>query len=181
MASRAQATIEPKWQFLEDVFVSNSIRDSLTTRRGRRVYLPKPIDEQRSNLRKVLAVELRRIAAAYSGTVTEEEHVQNISELASRVSDNCKLFLNEGCFCFGIAQKALNSYLKYLWCANRLPMPPHCPFDNIVIEHLKLPLGCERQWTRADEAAYRKWVSAAKAAAGPESLAEWELRVWAVT
>jgi hypothetical protein len=182
MALEAQAISEPKWEFLKGVFLSNSMRDSITTRRGRRVYTAEPTDKQRSDLGKVLRSELRRIAAGYFfGVVREEEHVQNISELAGRVSEACKPLLNGGCICFGIAQKALNSYLKYLWCANLIPTPPHCPFDDIIIRKLELSPTCERQWTKADESAYRAWVSAAKLAAMGKSLAEWELYEWATS
>ena len=44
--------------------------------------------------------------------------------------------LNGGKLFFGVAQKALNIYLKYLWCSNFDVRPPHCPFDYDIISRL---------------------------------------------
>lgn len=50
----------------------------------------------------------------YSAPVSEDQHIQNISNLAASISRNCSPLLSEGGFRFGIAQKALSVYLKYL-------------------------------------------------------------------
>lgn len=75
-------------------------------------------------------------------------------------------------FRIGIAQKALNLYLKYPWCLGIISRPPHCPFDgNILAE-----VGVFDNWTQMDDPMrYREWVSAAERKAG-EALAEWELK-----
>jgi hypothetical protein len=39
-------------------------------------------------------------------------------------------------FRVGTAQKALNLYLKYLWCLGEIKTPPHCPFDRGIIQML---------------------------------------------
>ena len=98
------------------------------------------------------------------------------------------MFLNGDHLRLGVAQKALNLYLKYLWCEHRIPTPPHCPFDSNILDKLTLPTGCERRWTQADKVEhYREWVLAAKKQAEKEaqkeskkevSLADWELRAW---
>jgi hypothetical protein len=82
--------------------------------------------------------------------------------------------LNGSRFRIGSAQKALNLYLKMLWCFDRIPAPPHCPFDRIVLSHVP---DCERiKWTELDSPSeYRRIVSCARSVAGG-SLAEWELR-----
>ncbi len=49
-------------------------------------------------------------------------------------------------FRVGIAQKALNLYLKYLWCLGKITEPPHCPFDSIIISEIK----CNIKWTEMD-------------------------------
>jgi hypothetical protein len=179
MASIVQPMGDPKWRFLEEIFVSNAIAASFSVRSGGVIYASGITEEQRSKLREVAKRELRGLATGYSTPVSEGQHIQNISNLATSISHNCNLLLSEGCFRFGIAQKALNVYLKYLWCANRIPTPPHCPFDSIVIGKLKLLHGSPDQWTRiVDASPYKAWVSAAKLVAGPTSLAEWELTVW---
>lgn len=78
-------------------------------------------------------------------------------------------------FRIGVAQKALNLYLKYLWCLDRIPVPPHCPFDSTVLRELEL----EFSWTRSSKIEdYKSWVEHAKVAAGTKTLAEWELQLW---
>ena len=67
--------------------------------------------------------------------------------------------------------------LQYLWCDDEILMPPHCPFDNVIISNLS---GCKGiRWTSLDDITqYKCIVNAATAAcekAGSESLAQWEL------
>jgi hypothetical protein len=85
--------------------------------------------------------------------------------------------LRDGRFRIGPAQKALNLYLKYMWCVGEIPTPPHCPFDSKIIYHLR---GCEDvKWTKLvslDE--YMKLVRTARQEAKGRSLAEWELKVF---
>jgi hypothetical protein len=80
-----------------------------------------------------------------------------------------------GKFRIGTAQKALNLYLKYLWCLGKIRMPPHCPFDAQIIK--KIPKSPCQSWTKLkDEEEYLKLVAAANDTANPLSLAVWELR-----
>ena len=54
-----------------------------------------------------------------------------------------------GRFRIGVAQKALNLYLKHLWCLDWIYEPPHCPFDNGIIRLLR-PTPRETLWTQMD-------------------------------
>jgi hypothetical protein len=179
---------EEQRKFLEDVFLSNAVRDSLVIRKGRPVFeqaATTPLESaEREELKEALKSELRNLAKSYSSEVDEGAHMENIKGLAERLSKAYAKLLNGKCFVFGRAQKVLNVYLKYLWCADRIGRPPHCPFDNNVISALNksLPKDCERKWTHADkEDTYREWVSAAEVIANKkgQSLSEWELEVWA--
>jgi hypothetical protein len=80
-------------------------------------------------------------------------------------------------FRIGSAQKALNLYLKYLWCLGKICSPPHCPFDRQIIA--SLPNYTGPSWTKlVREEDYRALVEAAKAKAQDSSLAAWELRIY---
>ena len=117
------------------------------------------------------------ISGAYTSPVSEQDHVRNIRALADQVSVCCGHFLANGRVRFGVAQKELNLFLKYLWCADRLLAPPHCPFDAVVIG--TLPNEVRVAWTKIEtEGPYLRLVEAAKVKAEGESLAKWELRVW---
>jgi hypothetical protein len=117
------------------------------------------------------------MAASYREHVSESQHLENIAGLANRISANCHDVLIGGHLRIGTAQKALNLYLKYLWCLGRIPEPPHCPLDRTVIS--KLPPQRQVPWTQIDDiAVYQSIVQAAKEQAGSCSLAEWELGVY---
>lgn len=107
--------------------------------------------------------------------VSDEIHYGNIQKLANTLSKECKEDLKEEGFRIGSAQKALNLYLKYLWCAGRICTPPHCPFDNKVLQELEIP----EKWPELNDIEkYKRWVEKAKKKADNRSLSDWELRLW---
>lgn len=63
-----------------------------------------------------------------------------------------------------------------LWCIDEIPVPPHCPFDSIVINCLP---DCSINWTATDDIEdYKKLIEIAKIKAGEKSLSELELAIW---
>ena len=58
-----------------------------------------------------------------------------------------------------------------------IPLPPHCPFDSIVIGHLP---GCgDLNWTSINSKEdYLRLVRTAENVAQNSPLSEWELKVW---
>ncbi len=170
---------------MESTLLMNARRDSLSTRGGRHIY-EKASEADRARFHDALDGKLRELASRYLGAspVDDEQHIRNIRELREYLSERFADCLNKGSLTFGVAQKALNVYLKYLWCAGRLQTdPPHCPFDSVILKALR---NADRQtpnakWTEASEEVYRKWVKQAKecAAARNGSLNRWELAVYA--
>jgi hypothetical protein len=184
IAGETTMTVQQR-RFLEGEFLTLSINGALQ----RSSTYATESEQDRERVRGGLRLILCDLATRYSLPVSDEEHVGNIQELVSRVGKDFAKFLDGDQLRFGVAQKAFNLYLKYLWCAGQLCRPPHCPFDDRIIngingkEKLDLPSGCERRWTQADRPEYyRDWVSAAKKKAEKVtlSLAEWELQVWNV-
>jgi len=165
------------WKFIHAEILTSSINGAL---QRASVYRRGVIEKERESFRDVLKSHLSSLGMQYSnGHVTEDIHIGNIDTFADQVSTRCGEFLNNGRFRIGIAQKALNLYLKYLWCLGRIPPPPHCPFDAIVIG--SLPSKVRVAWTRLDSPHdYLALVKAArsKATERGQSLAEWELTQW---
>jgi hypothetical protein len=168
----AAPVTEPKWQFLQDDFLMNSIGAAL---QHARVYESTATASDHATLQQAFKCRLRMCVARYSQPVNEGEHIENIGALAEYVSARCGGFLRNGRIPFGIAQKALNLHLKYLWCVDRIPTPPHCPVDSTVIGELPLP---PLTYTKMNEEDYRRVIEAAKAKAAGRSLAEWELELF---
>lgn len=161
-------------RFLRNEFLTMSLLGAL----GRsNTYLENTPDKTRSGFRKALRKKLDELARRYEVLVTEEEHIANIEELVSELSSGFSDCLKGGRFRIGIAQKALNLYLKYLWCVDIIPAPPHCPFDSNVIK--RLPDCDDISWTGLDEVEdYKRLVEAAKRQTGEKLLPEWELEIW---
>ncbi len=137
------------------------------------LYNKEKSDKDKKRFRDNLETELKNIAKDYSKEeVSEEEHINRLIKFSERNES----LLNGGKFRFGTAQKLLNLYLKYLWCWGEIKIPPHCPFDGIILgKHL----GLKDSWTKSNKTEdYLAWVNAAKEKAGKLKIAEWELKVF---
>lgn len=163
-----------KESFLKNEFLTMSVFGAL----GRsNTYSDSASENDKQDFRNGLREQLREIGSRYYLTVTEEKHLANIVELSDALTSKFSSCLKNGRFRIGIAQKALNLYLKYLWCANFIPAPPHCPFDSIIIGYL--PECGNLNWTTIDNVDdYLKLVKAAKNVAKDRTIAEWEMRTW---
>jgi hypothetical protein len=141
-----------------------------------KIYAEHASPAERADVRNSLCNELELLADDYvRGPVSDENHVQHIVAFADKMTKRHVRVLHESRFRVGIAQKAVNLYLKYCWCFGRtLNPPPHCPFDRTIIQSLP---GCEDiNFTQFDDVeTYRRLATAAKAEAGSQSMAEWEL------
>jgi hypothetical protein len=173
LAQPKSALSNEKWRFLEGEFLTKAIDGAF---QHASIYTATASDKRRNELRENLRDSLRRIAREYHrpAAVSERDHYRNIQSLADEISSNFNDIVKDR-FRIGVAQKALNLYLKYLWCVDRISVPPHCPFDSTVLRELEL----ESSWTHASKIEdYKNWVERARAAAGTETLAEWELDLW---
>ncbi len=157
--------------FLRDEFHGLTLK--ATVQRAR-IYAPGLPEGSHSGFQAGLRRALDVAAREYAHNVDEHLHVQRIANLADRISAEHSGVLREGRFRIGPAQKALNLFLKYLWCTSAIPTPPHCPFDALIIQMLPGP--DRLNWTTLDDLdGYRRLIAAAQRLAGTTSLAEWEL------
>jgi hypothetical protein len=193
--SKAEEVEKLKRKFIEDALLPLVLEDCLSQdwhgeekvrlvfKKAPTVETQKEYEQKRQAFRQALTLELRNLARNYEGLdVLDETHIQTIRDMADRLGAVHRDILNGGILVFGVAHKALNVYLKYLWCANLNIRPPHCPFDYDLISSLKPGSGVEYRWTHADkEDDYHEWVRLAKAAAergGYSSLSAWEVAAW---
>ncbi len=179
-SSPAEHVSESQSKFLKGEILFLSLQAALSTRsRDYPVYAKGVRPDDRAPFRESLMEYLDRNANQHeSGRVSDKEHCCLIEELSLEMSSSSfgKL-LHKDRFRIGVAQKALNLYLKYLWCLEKIPEPPHCPFDNIVIGELDNCGGIA--WTEFDDTlVYEHLVHQARLKAGDLSLAEWELRIF---
>ena len=157
-------------QFLLDEFFQLTL--AATVQRAR-VYADGLGEADRAPLRASVPAMLDQLWPIYGAPVGEAQHLTNIRQLADNLSAEHPLLLRDGRFRIGPAQKALNLFLKYLWCVGLLNVaPPHCPFDFFIIKHLGLNI----RWTELE--GYQQLVAAAQAAAHGAPLARWELELY---
>lgn len=142
-----------------------------------KVYKPDISESARRPFQKSLRLQLEDISRGYLTRVSEDEHINNIVKLACYLTEHHSNLLQGEEFRIGAAQKALNLYLKYLWCLGRIPEPPHCPFDFQIIKRLPNYKGSSwTSMTRRED--YADVVNAAKLKADGVSLAVWELETY---
>lgn len=121
--------------------------------------------------------KLKALVEHYRNGLSEEQHLANIEGLANELSSAHAGALTGGRFRIGTAQKALNLYLKYLWCVGWVAEPPHCPFDAIILAYV--PECRDMRWTKLDSMEdYKRIVHFSKMVAADRSLSEWELEIY---
>lgn len=111
-------------------------------RGGKKIYNPK-LDKKYLNLeqekmRKDIKQYLINISLEYyDKNVDHKQHINNILKLKNQIQEQYGHVLFEEKFRFGIAQKLLNLYLKYLWALDFIKStPPHCPIDGTISKEL---------------------------------------------
>ena len=161
-----------KKQFLRKIALSNTHSSSF---QHARVYTKDVADSDREKFQKRFREKLAKLEQAYKNRVSEDEHIQNIQAFADQLSREFPQVLVNGRMRTGVAQKAVNLYLKFLWCLGLIQEPPHCPIDGIVL----IEVGDSSNWTELDGVdSYREIINKIKAVAGEQSLSEWELHLW---
>jgi hypothetical protein len=125
-------------------------------------------EKQKGAFRQGVRKLLREAAKPYLiAKVSSEMHTDNIEAFQAKVAA-----LLGAPFTFGIAQKLLNLYIKYIWCLGDLAHePPHCPVDSIVLAAIKVP---SPRWPLLNREMYEKRIAEITSLA-PHGIAEWEL------
>ena len=123
--------------------------------------------------------KLVELEQAYKNRVSEDEHIQNIQAFADQLSREFPQVLANGKMRTGVAQKAVNVHLKFLWCLEWIPEPPHCPVDKVVLG----AIGNTTRWTKMDGIDPYKDIIAQirehiQNSGTGKSLAQWELELW---
>jgi hypothetical protein len=80
-------------------------------------------------------IENTLVLAYHENLISDEAHIENIIKL-SMFTVQFQSILQNGKLNFGVSQKLLNLYLKYLWCSNKISEPPHFPVDRRIQENI---------------------------------------------
>lgn len=130
-----------KEDFLLDEFWTSSIAAAF----GRaKVYKENISEKDKIKFKKNLRNIVEEISKQYKVEVSPEAHIKNVREIQKLGS----YILNFEFLNFGVSQKLLNLYLKYLWCLNKIPPPPHFPVDRVIQVKLGIKEVDIKPWTR---------------------------------
>lgn len=171
---------ENKEQFLLNEFATMSIMAALSTRDSTNPIYKKNLSKEDktriTEFNEFTRNKLLKYSQQYKKPISEIRHIKNIEKLSTDITKKYRDILHRNKFRIGITQKLLNLYLKYLWSIDKIPMPPHCPFDKNIISKMNI---LNINWTSLNNIKdYKLLVKQAKKHAGTKSLAEWELEIW---
>lgn len=141
------------------------------------LYKPDASNDAKGELRQTIYMFLKSVVMpSYARRCTEEEHLKNIELLVAVGNQNGAAILLSDGYKYGVAQKLVNLFLKYLWCMGSIVEPPHCPVDRIILA--KTTLRDRFNWTQiVCRAQYMTAIDAMRqeAQAHNQSLSVWEL------
>lgn len=135
-----------KSNFILDIAIKNSIGSAITLRK--QFFSKESSAEMREEFRRFLGDETIKIASKYKNQQTEQQCIIDMKKLMDSVNKQFKnkgLFQNKYGFTLGQSQKVLTVYLKYLWCLDRIPLPPRAPLDGIMLRISEAPYNM-RTW-----------------------------------
>lgn len=130
--------------------------------------------ENKEARKLTLRNQIEEISQQYINTVSPKQHIENIQKICCQ----SLIGLNIN---FGVAQKLLNLYLKYLWTLGYINSPPpHFPVDRMIQEALKYKNIFN--WTELDNVdqylSFISYASVEMEKRGLRSLPELELIVY---
>lgn len=171
----------PQKEFLNAIFFQNAWQAAVTTRNHEfPVFDSKADDKEKLKFRTWCEIRCNELIEEYQKN-KEGDHVQRIEKFVQEVNDGPFKAVLDGNFRFGIAQKLINLYFKFRWCAGDIQSTPHCPMDNVVksaLESRITSVGIElKSWTSMNRTDYEKYLDAFKVLEINEYAME-ELRIW---
>ncbi|MDD2287438.1 MAG: hypothetical protein PHH52_00585 [Patescibacteria group bacterium] len=119
---------------------------------------------------------LLKYGVIYKESVEEEGHYNKLTELQGEISAVFGYLLKNQALNIGTIQKLLNLYLKYMWCLDLIPTPPHCPVDSVVLKKINRGNTKWTKMTSIDE--YKKIINEIKKVSKHTCISEWELEIW---
>lgn len=152
-----------KWQFF---ILTVSASFSRAT-----IYNSDVDNKTKEEFKKHLFNSLEQLSEHYKSEVSEERHISIISDFIE-YSTIYKDILQGEMLRYGVAQKMVNLYFKYLWCAGFISnTPKHFPLDRIIQKGTKVI-----SWTQLTEDRDVEYLDKLNELCSRTDKAEWELR-----
>ena len=139
------------------------------------IYVTHTKEYQRKAFREGLRNYIEDVVhTTYNNLVSDQNHGAYILSIIDYTRSFSQI-LNRGELNVGTVQKILNLSLKYYWCLDLLPEPPHFPIDRIIQK--LLPASLRANWTQLQSLEdYQSIIDSVRNIKPNEmSLAAWEL------
>lgn len=176
-------TLNEKERFIRDMVLSNTISAAFQRagvyRKGANKQEQVELDKQKRKFRENIGDYLIKLGEEFDSTSDHDERIKGlkryIDTVGSHLLEKNKISLRRE-ISFGVVQKLVNLYLKYLWCLRKCKRPPHCPIDAEILKKGK----AEKfgPWTKIDEKKYKGVIEKIKETIKSDNLAGWELRTF---
>ncbi len=168
-----------KKKFLVNEFITLSITAGLSTRNKKSpIYNHDSSEVEKVEFRGFLRVFLLKIWEDHSlqKNINELQLLAYFEKMQNESAIKFKDLLFGGKLRYGICQKIINVFLKFLWVSDEIETPPHAPYDGII--QAKLNNKNLSPWTEInDPAQYALFVKLANEI-GEGNIAKWELVAW---
>jgi hypothetical protein len=164
---------ETRMEFLVKAALSDTLCSSL---QRANVYVQGVTDARKRQFKGAFKRKLCEIEPMYRIRVdNDSQHIETIRAFAESLSQDFRDILQGEGIRIGVAQKGVNLFLKYMWSLGRIPEPPHCPIDAIVLREI----GDDAKWTRLRRVGeYERIIELCRQADPGQSLARWELDLY---
>jgi hypothetical protein len=165
-------------QIKKDFLLSAALIDSHRSAFQRaNVYSKDAEQVDRDEFVKLFRKKLISLEKVYAEGVSEVDHIKNLIMFKEELSADFPKVLADGRMLLGVAQKAVNLYVKYLWVLDFIPQPPHCPVDRIILNKVGIN---NINWTTLDNVdEYWSVIETIRKVADKNKLSipEWECNV----
>ena len=109
--------------------------------------------QQKGDIKRFWVETIDVLAEKYVEQQTLDSFVSDVRELRNQMNNRFPNTFVTGDFPFARAQKSFSVVLKYLWCDNRIAMPPTCPIDRGVLQRMGAPYD-SWNWTEMTQNQY---------------------------
>jgi|APGre2960657505_1045072.scaffolds.fasta_scaffold52381_2 hypothetical protein len=165
--------------FLVNEFVTSSITAGLSTRNKKSpIYNHDSSEVEKAEFRGFLRVFLLKIWEDHrlQKNINELQLLAYFEKMQNESATKFTDLLFGGKLRYGICQKIINVFLKFLWVSDEIETPPHAPYDGII--QAKLKDKNLSPWTEInDPAQYTLFVNLANEIS-KGNIAKWELEEW---
>jgi PIN domain nuclease of toxin-antitoxin system len=169
-----------KDDFLVRYNLSRTIDEALSKAISASVQHNRLYNNATNNSRAKIRAEWSKLLISISKRYCEENWNEDLYELEIlHLKESMNLrFTNLINFRVSHSQKSISVFFKHLWCLDKIPVPPKCPVDRIILTRANAPYN-QRSWGYIDDIETHReryhFIREAAIRDGFDNVSQWEL------